>query len=192
MTSSFRDSELAGWTARADSYDKLFTPISDQAIAPIVSKLDDVRGRRILDVCYGSGRLTAALARLGADVEGLDFAPTMVARASANFPGIKFRQDDAERLPYDQNMFDCTVCCFGVMHLERPEQAIAEAYRVLKRGGNTSSPSGPRMTIYWASSHRLLPSTAIERSSCRPRRRRCGSANLKNATAFLRRKDLKK
>jgi SAM-dependent methyltransferase len=135
MTSSFRDSELAGWTARADSYDKLFTPISDQAIAPIVSTLGDVRGRRILDVCCGSGRLTAALARMGADVEGLDFAPTMVARAAANFPGLNFRQGDAERLPCEQNTFDAVVCCFGVMHLERPEQAIAEAYRVLKRGG---------------------------------------------------------
>jgi SAM-dependent methyltransferase len=106
MTSSFRDSELAGWTARADSYDKLFTPISDQAIAPVVSTLGDVRGGRILDVCCGSGRLTAALARMGADVEGLDFASTMVARASANFPGTNFRQGDAERLPYEQNIFD--------------------------------------------------------------------------------------
>jgi ubiquinone/menaquinone biosynthesis C-methylase UbiE len=135
MASSFRDSELTGWTARADSYDQLFTPISDQAIAPIVSTLGDVRGTRVLDVCCGSGRLTAALARMGADVEGLDFAPTMVARASANCPGIKFRQGDAERLPYEQSIFDAVVCCFGVMHLERPEQAIAEAYRVLKRGG---------------------------------------------------------
>lgn len=135
MAGSFRDSELAGWTARADSYDKLFTPISDQAIAPIVSTLGDVGGRRILDVCGGSGRLTAALAKLDADVEGLDFAPTMVAKAAADYPGIKFRQGDAERLPYDQNIFDDVVCCFGVMHLERPEQAIAEAYRVLRRGG---------------------------------------------------------
>ncbi len=135
MAGSFRDCELAGWTARADSYDKLFTPISDQAIAPIVSTLGDVRCRRILDVCCGSGRLTAALARLGADVEGLDFAPTMVAKASANHPGVNFRQGDAERLPFDRDMFDDVVCCFGVMHLERPEQAIAEAYRVLRRGG---------------------------------------------------------
>ena len=135
MASSFRDSELAGWTARADSYDKLFTPISDQAIAPVVAKLGEVRGRRILDVCCGSGRLTAALASIGADVEGLDFAPTMVARASANCPGLKFRQGDAEKLPYEQNIFDDVVCCFGIMHLEMPEQAIAEAYRVLKRGG---------------------------------------------------------
>jgi ubiquinone/menaquinone biosynthesis C-methylase UbiE len=125
MASSFRDSELAGWTARADSYDQLFTPISDQAIAPIVATLGDIRGRRILDVCCGSGRLTAALARMGSDVEGLDFAPTMIARAAANFPGKKFRQGDAEKLPYDHNMFDAVVCCFGVMHLEKPEQAIA-------------------------------------------------------------------
>lgn len=135
MVTSFRDVELAGWTTRADSYDTLFTPISDQAIFPIVSKLGEINGKRVLDVCCGSGRLTAALARMGADAEGLDFAPTMVAKASASYPGIAFRQGDAERLPYEQDMFDYVVCCFGVMHLERPDHAIAEAYRVLRRGG---------------------------------------------------------
>ena len=125
-------------------------------------------------------------------MEGLDFAPTMIARAAANFPGKKFRQGDAEKLPYDHNMFDAVVCCFGVMHLEKPEQAIAEAYRVLKRGGKYILPNGPRMTICWASSRRRSPRTAIERCSCRRRRRRCGSASRKNAAAFLRRLDLQK
>jgi SAM-dependent methyltransferase len=134
-TDSFRDAELSGWTARAESYDKLFTPITDQAIAPILTKLADVRGRHILDVCCGSGHLTAALARHGAEAVGLDFAPTMVAQAFANYPELHFRQGDAERLPYDGNVFDHVVCCYGVMHLERPDLAIVEAHRVLRSGG---------------------------------------------------------
>lgn len=135
MSGSFRDAELSGWTARADSYDKLFTALSDQAIPSIVAMLGDVRGRRILDICCGSGHLTAALVSKGAEAEGLDFASTMVAKASGNYPAIRFRQGDAESLPYADNMFDHVVCCYGVMHLERPDRAIAEAHRVLRGGG---------------------------------------------------------
>jgi ubiquinone/menaquinone biosynthesis C-methylase UbiE len=135
MTSSFRDAELTGWIARAESYDKLFTPISSQAIAPILTKLGDVRGTRILDICCGAGHLTGALASHGAEAEGLDFSPTMVGQASANYSAIHFRQGDAECLPYDENSFDHAICCYGVMHFERPDMAIAEAHRVLRTGG---------------------------------------------------------
>jgi SAM-dependent methyltransferase len=135
MTGSFRDAELSGWTARAESYDKLFTPISNQAIPPILAKLGDVRGKRILDICCGSGHLTAALVGNGAEAEGLDFAPTMVAKASINYPTIRFRQGDAVSLPYERNLFDHVVCCYGVMHLEKPDRAIVEAHRVLRHGG---------------------------------------------------------
>lgn len=135
MSGSFRDSELSGWTSRADSYDKLFTPLSNQAIPRIIAALGNIRGKRVLDVCCGSGHLTAALISAGADAEGLDFAPTIVAKAAANHPAIRFRQGDAESLPYEMESFDHVVCCYGVMHLERPDLAIADAYRVLRRGG---------------------------------------------------------
>jgi len=135
MSDSFRDSEFSGWTARAESYDRLFTPISKQTIPPIIAKLGAIRGKRILDVCCGSGHLTAALAGKGAEAEGLDFAPTMVTKAANSHPKTSFRQGDAEKLPYESNSFDHVVCCYGVMHLERPDLAIAEVHRVLRQGG---------------------------------------------------------
>ena len=104
MSESFRDSELSGWTSRADSYDKLFTPLSNQVIPPIIAALGNVRGKRVLDVCCGSGHLTAALISAGAEAEGLDFAPTIVAKATANHPDIRFRQGDAESLPYERSL----------------------------------------------------------------------------------------
>ena len=105
MSELFRDSELSGWTSRADSYDKLFTPLSNQVIPPIIAALGNVRGKRVLDVCCGSGHLTAALISAGAEAEGLDFAPTIVAKATANHPDIRFRQGDAESLPYEEGVF---------------------------------------------------------------------------------------
>ncbi len=136
-TMSFRDAEHAGWTARADSYDAALAAITGQAIPHILAALgDNLAGRTLLDVCCGPGHLAAAAAAGGAQAEGIDFAPTMVALAQRNYPAIPFREGDAEHLPYPDACFDAVACAFGVMHMERPDLAIAEAFRVLRSGGS--------------------------------------------------------
>ena len=137
----------SGWTARADSYDRVFTPISDQAIPHMLAPLGDLRGKRVLDICCGSGHMTAALADKGAAAEGIDFAPTMIAKASSRYPAISFHQGDAEALDYPSNSFDHVVCCYGIMHLARPDLAIAEAYRS-NPVAHISSRSGHWTTSY--------------------------------------------
>ena len=59
----------------------------------------------------------------------------MAAIAAANHPEIKFTIGDAETLPYDNESFDYVVCSFGLLHMQQPERAIAEACRVLHSGG---------------------------------------------------------
>jgi len=132
---SFRDAELGGWTARAASYDELFAPVTNQIICPMVAALGPLVGKRVLDVCCGPGHLAAAMAKKGATVEGIDFAATMIAKARENYPDLRFREADAEALPYDNGAFDDVACAFGVMHFDRPDVAIAEAFRVLQPGG---------------------------------------------------------
>ena len=135
MASSFRDAELAGWSARSTSYDHYLSPITNQVIAPIISALGPVGGKRVLDVCCGPGHLAGAMAAAGADVEGIDFAATMVTNARDNYPNLGFREGDAEALPYPDGAFDHVVCAFGVMHIGHPDVAMAEASRVLQPGG---------------------------------------------------------
>ena len=48
---------------------------------------------------------------------------------------IEFREGDAEQLPFTDGLFDAAVMNFGILHLERPDQALAEAFRVLHAGG---------------------------------------------------------
>lgn len=149
MVSSFRDEELAGWSARPASYDHHLSPITNQLITPIVAALGPLRGRRVLDVCCGPGHLVGAMAAGGANVEGIDFAATMVAKARQNYPSLKFQEGDAEALPYADGSFDHVVCAFGVMHIDRPDVAIAEAFRVLR-------PEGRYVFTQWAKDDEVL------------------------------------
>lgn len=133
---TFKDLELAGWRKKADAYDDWFAKITRQAIEPTLDALGgELKGKRLLDVCTGTGHMAGAAAKRGATAEGLDFAEAMVARAKANYPEIAFTVGDGEDLPYDDGAFDHAVCGFGHLHFGDADQAIREAHRVLAKGG---------------------------------------------------------
>ncbi len=48
---------------------------------------------------------------------------------------IEFVQGNAEQLPFEDNEFDAYTIAFGIRNVPRIDVALAEAYRVLKRGG---------------------------------------------------------
>jgi ubiquinone/menaquinone biosynthesis C-methylase UbiE len=66
---------------------------------------------------------------------GIDFADTMIERASVNYPNVAFSDGDAENLPYADASFDAVACPLGLLHFDNADAAIAEAYRVLSKGG---------------------------------------------------------
>ena len=68
----------------------------------------------------------------GAHAEGLDFAAPMVQMACRNFPDLPFRQGDAEKLPYPDESFDFAACAFGILHLDDPDAALREVFRILE------------------------------------------------------------
>ncbi|MFO1059215.1 MAG: methyltransferase domain-containing protein [Dongiaceae bacterium] len=132
---TFTALERDGWDRNAADYDRWTLHWTSQAFGPLLDGLGDVRGKRLLDVASGTGHLARAAAERGAAAEGIDIAPSMVARASRDFPGIAFRVGSAEALPYADASFDAVTCCFGLLHMERPEAVLAEFHRVLRPGG---------------------------------------------------------
>ena len=78
---TFKELEHAGWREKASAYDDIFAEITRQAIDPLLDGLCDLAGKRLLDVACGTGHLAAAGARRGAEVEGIDFADTMLANS---------------------------------------------------------------------------------------------------------------
>lgn len=132
---AFRAFELAGWEKAANRYHDSFSSVTTQAIRPLLDAVNVRNGVRLLDVATGPGYAAAAAAERGASAAGVDFSAAMVAEARRHFPAVEFREGDAEDLPFPDNTFDAVVMNFGLLHLGRPEQALAEAWRVLRPGG---------------------------------------------------------
>jgi demethylmenaquinone methyltransferase / 2-methoxy-6-polyprenyl-1,4-benzoquinol methylase len=57
------------------------------------------------------------------------------ARAGARGDSVTFIEGNAEALPFADKSFDAATIAFGIRNVPRIEQALAEAYRVLKIGG---------------------------------------------------------
>jgi SAM-dependent methyltransferase len=132
---AFREFEHSQWQAAVEPYDRAWGSLTRQTIPMLLEAIRVAEGTRMLDVACGPGHVAAAASASGASVVGLDFAGAMVARASALHPGIDFREGDAEDLPFPDRSFDAVGMNFGMLHLSRPDQAIHEAFRVLRSGG---------------------------------------------------------
>lgn len=132
---SFKDLEHAGWSGNAGDYDALAGSITSQAAQHLLDATNVKHGTQLLEVACGPGYCSVAAAERGAQTIGIDFARPMVEEASRRHPNLDFREGDAEALSFDKNSFEAVVCPFGLLHLERPEQAASEAWRVLKPDG---------------------------------------------------------
>src|SRR5688572_24172409 len=135
VSDPFRDFEYLGWQRAARQYDGGFGSITSQAVDPLLDAAGAGPGVRLLDVACGPGYVAAAAEKRGSDVLGLDFSSEMIAFARERYPALTFEEGDAERLELPDERFDAVVMNFGMLHLGRPERAIAEAFRVLHRGG---------------------------------------------------------
>ena len=133
----FKSFEHAGWSESGVShvYETYFTSLTSQSIGPLLDAVGAGPGVRLLDVATGPGHLAFEAAKRGAEVVGVDVSPAMVEIARGLYPAVEFRAGDAEDLPFEAESFDAVVMNYGLLHLSRPELAIAEAFRVLRHGG---------------------------------------------------------
>src|ERR1700730_12592803 len=135
MTDAFHDFEHAGWERASEYYGDAFGALTTQTAGALLNAAGAPSGMRLLDVATGPGFIAAAAAALGAHAVGLDFSSAMIAEARRRHPALTFREGDAEALPFEPGSFDAVVMNFGLLHLARPDAAIAEAHRVLRLEG---------------------------------------------------------
>jgi demethylmenaquinone methyltransferase / 2-methoxy-6-polyprenyl-1,4-benzoquinol methylase len=92
-------------------------------------------GSRALDVGTGTGDLAIELARRGASVTGVDFAPAMLEVARGKAPHIAFERGDALALRHGPGEFDAVTVGFGARNFADLDRGLREMARVTRPGG---------------------------------------------------------
>ena len=98
------------------------------------------KGEKILDMAGGTGDVAFRLARRGAEVMVGDINPEMLSvgidRAKRRgLDGLVWAEENAEALSFADDSFDAYTIAFGIRNVTDIPAALAEARRVLKRGG---------------------------------------------------------
>ena len=111
------------------------------AYKKIMSLLDPLPGKRLLELGCGLGHFSVFLAQQGAKVTGLDLGPDLISAATAlaelNHVDCEFRQGNITAHPFESNTFDTVIGLSVLHHLSMTDvpRALQEASRVLKANG---------------------------------------------------------
>ena len=112
--------------------DKLNTPAFFEMLPPI----DGLKG---IDIGCGEGHNTRELAKRGATMSAIDISEVFIRHArhtETERPlGIQYLQASAVELPFADQQFDFATAFMSLMDLREQDQALTEAFRVLKPGG---------------------------------------------------------
>ncbi|MBD9467885.1 ArsR family transcriptional regulator [Pseudoxanthomonas sp. PXM01] len=92
----------------------------------------------VLDIASGDGVLAELLSPHSKRYVCIDTSTRVVAAAGERlrrFPNVEVREGDMHALPFKDGSFDLVVLMHALTYSAKPAQAVAEAARVLRRGG---------------------------------------------------------
>ncbi|CAN5348491.1 bifunctional demethylmenaquinone methyltransferase/2-methoxy-6-polyprenyl-1,4-benzoquinol methylase UbiE [soil metagenome] len=97
-------------------------------------------GERVLDMAGGTGDIAFRMEPSGAAITVADINPAMlevgIERAlKRDIDGLVWTEANAEKLQFPDRFFDAYTIAFGIRNVTDIPAALAEAHRVLKRGG---------------------------------------------------------
>ncbi len=139
-----------------------------RTVAKAVELVGPLAGKRVVDVCCGTGDLTIAFARVGAFAVGADFTHPMLLEALPKGMGagelpMGYARGDALHLPIAAGVADVASVAFGLRNVADRGRALAEMARVVRPGGVvlvlefTLPPNRVLRSIYGFYFTRILP-----------------------------------
>ncbi len=154
----------------AEAYDRFMGRYSTQ-LAPGLAEFSGVSaGQRVLDVGCGPGALTSELVRRvdGAKVTAVDPSEAFVAAAKARHPTVDVQLASAERLPFEDGVFDAALAQLVVHFMHDPVAGLREMARVTRPGGVVAvsvwDHAGDRtpLAVFWQAARELDPGVQDE------------------------------
>jgi len=102
----------------------------------IFRHINNIEGRRAIDLCCGTGDLSLLLHKNGAKVVSLDFSINMLKRGIAK-KALKGRpiSADACLIPFKDNTFTVASIAFGIRNIPDIDNFIKDVFRILVPGG---------------------------------------------------------
>lgn len=112
-------------------------------------------GLSALDVGCGGGLVAEPLARMGADVTGIDAGEAVIAAARAHAEGqgldIAYRAGDVVQLAAEMpGAFDLITCLEVIEHVAEMDKFVIALHRLLKPGGLLVFSTPNRTALSWA------------------------------------------
>jgi ubiquinone/menaquinone biosynthesis C-methylase UbiE len=121
------DAASGGWS---DGPERVYDRMAEMLVDRCLIGLD---GHRVLDLGAGTGAVSRAVARRGGRPIALDAALGMARTTRA--VGVPSTQGDATAVPFADGSFAAVIAAFVLNHVPDAVAALAEARRVLARGG---------------------------------------------------------
>lgn len=138
------------YTVMADDYTKLNGYVADADLGlgcGLPTEFAKIKeGETVVDLGSGAGNdafVARSITGEKGKVIGIDFTEKMVEKAKVNagklgYSNVEFRQGDIENMPLAGNIADVVVSNCVLNLVPNKEQAFAETFRILKKGGHFS------------------------------------------------------
>ena len=129
------------WNKDAGSWNTYWAPIFQRFAHDLVSEARISTGHIVLDIGTGTGIAAIEASkrvRPGGIVLGIDRSAPILAFAEANLAKLKnvcFFKMNSDRMTFREELFDAVISNCGISYPVFP-QTIAEAFRVLRKGGS--------------------------------------------------------
>ena len=130
-----KQEEPALWKVRAPLYSQLQWVHREDLLAAMIKCCNVNKKDHVLDLGTGTGAVACALSPYAGCVLGVDSEPAMLEQAAAACPNVDFRVMDIHQLDLPDASFDLVTARMVLHHATDVSRALAEAKRVLTKGG---------------------------------------------------------
>ena len=112
-----------------------FVWLSDDSIREVISRAPSITGKDILELCSGSGTFTCKMPHTFRSYICLDLSRSLLNTLKSKLPSTKIVQGDAEQPPFADASFDIVAVFAGLHHIPNLDNAVKNAYRLLRIDG---------------------------------------------------------